>query len=890
MTNADGDPGADPPYHHECQYDYKDWNNFPYWEPYGQVISYINTSKATYRRWANGTDTLTPDFRSAAYQALLDPSSTGIATYYQDSITPDLHGATVNVQGQAVFKINVPFYLTDASFSGTFVRATSSDVCNVLFSTNGTSWTTVYTAPVGTTVVTNQSLRSNIFGNWQTWYIMVQVKGAAALANAGVSNLVVQTIFEHNKGALPYLDNGVNHITVTMDNPSALGSTSMLKITYKWKEYSGSDWTIDKALVKYVNTSPASFTVCTGGPSKPWKNSGKSYDVQPPSGSYPVVPRTEYIQMEIVPTPPADVTPPSAVADLRGNGSPGRTSVPLAWTAPGNDGSVGEATGYDLRYSTSPITDANFASCPQAANVPVPQAAGGTDTFTITGLTPSTTYYFAIKAFDDGGNYAAISNIFSTTTMAVDTQAPNVVSNLAAAATATLGQFTITWTAPADNGNGFVATYDLRYSTSLITDANFSSATVISGLGTPKSAGSGESFTANSLPTGVTVYFALRSADDSGNWSLISNVPTAKKMIGTMTFQNGVAPTSGYTGCQDTYMSAAAVTTKYEGSTELQVAGMGGGTNRRRAIVKWDMSANLPTSAVITKATLYLYASSNCQSDPNGGQYAAYRVMTPWTEAAVSWNMPWVVSGGADIESTQDALTSKQTTSGVWYAWDVTTRVQNFIANPANNNGWVIKTYNDGQMNQDWFYANEYAGDLTLHPKLVITDTPLIPDTTPPQPVTDLAATNPSANSITLTWTAPSDYADDSSGPYKCASYNLRRSTSLITAANFNSATAVATAAPGAPAHPDAGGDRPDADHDLLLRHQVHRRQRERLGDVERTVGDDAPAGHDASQLDRQPGGQTVRGGRRGPDVDGAVRLRLQRLGPLHLQQLQRAV
>ena len=44
----------------------------------------------------------------------------------------------------------------------------------------------------------------------------------------------------------------------------------------------------------------------------------------------------------------------------------------LTWTAPGNDGSVGEATGYDLRYSTSPINAGNFSSATQVANVPVP--------------------------------------------------------------------------------------------------------------------------------------------------------------------------------------------------------------------------------------------------------------------------------------------------------------------------------------------------------------------------------------------------------------------------------------------------------------------------------------------------------------------------------------
>ncbi len=780
-TDADSIAGVkDAPFHHEANKDYKDTVNIPYWEPY-TLTSAANTAlnighPISYRRWANGTDTLTPDFRSAAYQALLY-SSTGIATYNDDSLTPDLHAATVGTTAEAVFQINVPYYITDANFSGDFVKTNSGDVCNVQVSSNGTSWTTVWTASaLGTTHVANQSLRANVFTLWTTWYIKVQCKGTVAKSDAGVSNFVVVTTFEHNKGAMAYLDRGVNNVTLTFDNPAELvASGNVLKVTYKWKEYSGADWTVDKTYVRYVSASPTVLTITTGGTK---------------------VPRTEYIQMEVVPTPAPDVTAPAAVADLRSGGAAGRTSVPLAWTAPGNDGSIGEATGYDLRYSTSPIDDSNFSSALPVANIPVPRPAGGAESFTVTGLTPSTTYYFAIKAFDNDGNTAAISNIATITTMAVDTQAPNAISNLAAAAATTpLGRYNLTWTAPSDNGNGYVAAYDLRWSTSVITAANFSSATPITGLSAPKTAGGAESFAANGLPTGVTVYFAIEAVDDSGNASAISNVPSAKGTIGTVTFQNGL---NGYSGCQDTYIDASAVTAKYEGTTYLQIAGMGGGTNRKRVVVKFDLSS-LPTAAVITKATLYLYAYSNEQHDANGGIYAAYHVFTPWSASAVSWNMPWVQYGGADID-TLDGQTPKQTTTGVWYAIDVTTRAQRYISGQDGNNGWVIKTLNDTYLNQDWFYASEEPTNTTLRPKLVVTDDPLVADHVAPPAVSDLAVSVASSTSITLTWTSPVDYADGGAGPFACASYNLRYSTNPITNdATFAAATAVATAAPGTP-------------------------------------------------------------------------------------------
>ena len=72
-------------------------------------------------------------------------------------------------------------------------------------------------------------------------------------------------------------------------------------------------------------------------------------------------------------------------------------------------------------------------------------------------------------------------------------------------------------------------------------------------------------------------------------------------------------------------------------------------------------------------------------------------------------------------ESTPDGQAAKQTTTGVWYVFDVTSRVQDFIANPGNNNGWVIRCANETNHNQDYFYTSE-AANVSLRPKLFITD------------------------------------------------------------------------------------------------------------------------------------------------------------------------
>lgn len=112
-----------------------------------------------------------------------------------------------------------------------------------------------------------------------------------------------------------------------------------------------------------------------------------------------------------------DVTAPAAIANLAA-GSATSGSLQLTWTAPGDDGNTGTATGYDIRYSTSAITAGNWASATQATGEPAPAAAGTNQSFTVTGLSASTTYYFAMKTLDEASNASGLSNAASGTTTA----------------------------------------------------------------------------------------------------------------------------------------------------------------------------------------------------------------------------------------------------------------------------------------------------------------------------------------------------------------------------------------------------------------------------------------------------------------------------------------
>ncbi len=199
------------------------------------------------------------------------------------------------------------------------------------------------------------------------------------------------------------------------------------------------------------------------------------------------------------------------------------TSITLTWTAPGDDGDVGTASQYDLRYSTSLITEANWNQATSVSGVPSPQSAGSAESFTVTGLTPGTTYYFAIKAADEMANWSTLSNVASVATDPEE-DAPANVSNLAVAERFRYA-VRLGWTAPGDDGStGTATTYDLRYATSTITEANWDAATQVSGEPVPSLAGTPETLTVTGLEETTTYYFALKTADEIPNWSGLSNV------------------------------------------------------------------------------------------------------------------------------------------------------------------------------------------------------------------------------------------------------------------------------------------------------------------------------------------------------------------------------
>lgn len=124
-----------------------------------------------------------------------------------------------------------------------------------------------------------------------------------------------------------------------------------------------------------------------------------------------------------------------------------------------------------------------------------------------------------------------------------DTTAPAAITNMTVNSVTT-NTITLTWTASGDDDNqGTASSYDIRYLTEgPLNNLNWDEAIAVTDVRTPNSSGQQETVVVEGLETGTTYYFAIRVADEAGNWSAISsslniNTGAAAKSVKSSTSQ-----------------------------------------------------------------------------------------------------------------------------------------------------------------------------------------------------------------------------------------------------------------------------------------------------------------------------------------------------------------
>lgn len=114
-------------------------------------------------------------------------------------------------------------------------------------------------------------------------------------------------------------------------------------------------------------------------------------------------------RLRVTAHPEEDAVPPGAPTELT---APviDTTAATVTFVAPSDDGGLGKVTGYEVRYrAMEPITDANFADSTLVSTAITPDDPGQIQDVEITGLLPETTYYVAVRAYDECRNYGPLA-------------------------------------------------------------------------------------------------------------------------------------------------------------------------------------------------------------------------------------------------------------------------------------------------------------------------------------------------------------------------------------------------------------------------------------------------------------------------------------------------
>jgi chitodextrinase len=259
---------------------------------------------------------------------------------------------------------------------------------------------------------------------------------------------------------------------------------------------------------------------------------------------------------------------------LLGSGLPSRalaqvtqTSVTLAWTAPGDDSLTGQATRYDVRWSLTPITSVNdFALATAVAGVPSPQSAGASESVTVSGLTPQTTYWFAVRTMDEVGNTSGLSNPLSATTLvSTDLVRPAPVP-LALDAT-TSSSATVSWNDVGDDSlTGVASAVEIRWATVPITEGNWAAATAVFGVPQPGAPGTHHQLAVPGLDRTRDLWFAARARDKVNHVSALAPALLVPHLLDT-------APPATPGGLTTAIESAHHVRVHWAANSEPDLAG-----------------------------------------------------------------------------------------------------------------------------------------------------------------------------------------------------------------------------------------------------------------------------------------------------------------------------
>jgi hypothetical protein len=141
-----------------------------------------------------------------------------------------LHPAAAGSNAEFTYRIDGANIICHATVSGTYARASGSDVLQIAYSDNGSSWSTVHTASSTGTGSFNVSLSSARENEY--YFLKFTMRASGSPTNCGLNTLRVTTYTIVNQRTIPPLRIGCNRVMFKHSG----GTMEPVEVVYFWSE------------------------------------------------------------------------------------------------------------------------------------------------------------------------------------------------------------------------------------------------------------------------------------------------------------------------------------------------------------------------------------------------------------------------------------------------------------------------------------------------------------------------------------------------------------------------------------------------------------------------------------------------------------------------------